>query len=127
LPRNNNNISAEHSFDDLFFAGRGSDARRKATIRNGFGNDRLFPTIRRQFRNRFSELSRELDTNIQEATTTHLAVVQRDVDTLRNENVALESENQPQFRARLETAVREIRVRLDHAIAVFGGLAPSTS
>ncbi|OCT52140.1 hypothetical protein CLCR_09243 [Cladophialophora carrionii] len=108
--RDQETTSAHNTHSMIFLAGRGSDARRKATIRSGF-----------------SELSRELDTNIQEAIATHLAVVQRDVDTLRNENVALESENRPQFRARLETAVREIRVQLDDAVAVFGGLAPSTS
>ena len=101
--------------------------RRKATIRKGFGSDQLFPFIRRQFRNRFSELSRELDTKIQEAITTHLTVIQRDVDTLRNENVALESESQPKFRARLETAVREVRLRLGDVIAVYARLAPPAS
>ncbi len=58
---------------------------------------------------------------------THLTVVQRDVDTLRNENVALESESHPEFRARLETAAREIRVRLNEAIAVYARLAPPAS
>ncbi|KIW96149.1 uncharacterized protein Z519_03216 [Cladophialophora bantiana CBS 173.52] len=107
--------------------GRGSDKRRKATIRSGFGNDQLFPTIQRKFRNGFSKLSRDLDAKIQEAVTTHLAVVQRDVDTLRNENVVLESESDPKFRTLLETEVRKIRVQLNDAIAVYSRLAPPAS
>ncbi|EXJ72754.1 uncharacterized protein A1O5_03901 [Cladophialophora psammophila CBS 110553] len=106
--------------------GRGSDKRRKATICSGFGDEQLFPTIQRQLRNGFSELSRDLDAKIQEAVTTHLAVVQRDVDTLRNENVVLESESDPKFRTRLETAAREIRVQLNDAIAIYARLAPPT-
>jgi len=108
----------------LVTTGTGSDARRKATMRDGFGNNQLFPTIQRRFRDRFADLSRNLDAQIQEAVTTHLAVVQRDVDTLRNENIALESERHPEFRTRLDTATREIRAQMVDAIAVYARLVP---
>jgi FtsZ-binding cell division protein ZapB len=103
--------------------GTGSDSRRKATMREGFGNNQLFPTIQRRFRRRFVDLSHNLDAQIQEAITTHLTVVQRDVDTLRNENIALESETHPEFRTRLDTAMREIRAQMVDVIAVYARLA----
>ncbi|KIX08785.1 uncharacterized protein Z518_03442 [Rhinocladiella mackenziei CBS 650.93] len=108
-------------------SGRGSDARRKSTMRQGFGSNQLFPNIRRKFRNRISELSRDLDHQIQEAIATHLTVVQRDLDTLRNENVALESESHPEFRRRLEEAVHRIREQMESALAVFSPLRLSTA
>ncbi|OQV10816.1 hypothetical protein CLAIMM_14754 isoform 3 [Cladophialophora immunda] len=98
--------------------GTGSDMRRKRIIRDGFGDDRLFDNHRRRFRNRFSDLARDLQDNIQEAIATHLAAIQSDLDTLKNENVALESERHPEFRRRVEEAVRDIRHRMEEAYTV---------
>ncbi len=83
--------------------------RRKTIIRTRFGDEELFESLRRQFKNKFSILARDLESKIQEAIATHLAVVQNDLDTLRNENVAMESERHPGFRRRLEREVERVR------------------
>lgn len=87
-------------------------------IRNSFSSEQLFENHRRRFARKFSELSRDLEDKIQEAIATHIAVVQNDLDTLKNENVALESERHPEFRKQLEEAVRDIRQKMERASSV---------
>lgn len=83
--------------------------RRKTIIRTRFGDEELFESLRRQFKNEFSTLAHDLETKIQEAIATRLAVVQNDLNTLRNENVAMESERHPEFRGRVEREVERVR------------------
>ncbi|KIY02880.1 uncharacterized protein Z520_01345 [Fonsecaea multimorphosa CBS 102226] len=108
-------------------SGTGSDSRRKKIIGDAFGDDQLFERHRRQFRSRFSALAGGLQDKIQAAIATHLAAVQTDLDTLRNENVALESERHPEFRNRVEDAVRNIRQEMEGVYAVASRFrAPTT-
>jgi FtsZ-binding cell division protein ZapB len=92
--------------------------RRKSIIRNSFSDTQLFENHRRRFARKFSELSHDLEDKIQEAIATHLAVIQNDLDTLKNENVALESERHPEFRRQLEEAVRDMRQKMEDACPV---------
>lgn len=86
--------------------------RRRNIIESGFGDERLFRRIRSNLSTGFSELVDDLDTKLQEAMTTHLNVVQRDIDTLKDENVALESESNPALRRSLHAAVTDARATL---------------
>lgn len=94
-------------------------------MHTGFGNDRLFPGIQTRLRDRFSQLALELETKMMEKVEELLGIVQRDVDTLRSENVALESESQPEFRQRVESDVRRIRVQMGSAEAAFRPFRPT--
>ncbi|OAL35776.1 hypothetical protein AYO20_04926 [Fonsecaea nubica] len=104
--------------------GRGSDMRRKTIIRDGFSDDRLFANHCRKFRSKFHDLAHSLEADMRAAVATHLALLQSDFDTVKDENVALESERHPEFRQRLETAVRDMKQSMEHVNSVvlrFGG------
>ena len=89
--------------------GNGSDKRRKAIIRTSFSDEILFEILRIEFRKQFSTLACDHERKLREAINANLALVQNDIDTLRNENVALESERNPEFRRRVENEVVRIR------------------
>ena len=59
--------------------------------------------------------------DIQTAVEEHLAVIKNTLDIVRNDNIALESEREPEFRARVERIIgvvrREIR-RIQEVISL---------
>jgi hypothetical protein len=59
----------------------------------------------KEFRNRFKVLANDLQTDIEAAVETHLDVVRRTLDIIRSENAALESEQDPAFRGRVEAEI----------------------
>jgi hypothetical protein len=89
--------------------GGGSDQRRKAIIEKQFHNESLFKSIRLELKSRFSELAGDLQCKIQEAINFHLSNSQNDLDTLKNENAALEADRYPDFRRRVEAEVARVR------------------
>ncbi|KUL85849.1 hypothetical protein ZTR_07402 [Talaromyces verruculosus] len=89
--------------------GTGSDRRRKKIISSGFKSLSLFVYHRRQFREKFLAISDTLQQKTKDAVTHQLAFIAADLDTLRNENVVLESERNPEFRTRLATEVTRAR------------------
>jgi hypothetical protein len=89
--------------------GDGCDKRRKAIIRRGFSDEILFEILRIELRKKFSTLAYDHESKLREAIKANLALVQNDIDTLRNENIALESERNPEFRRRVENEVARIR------------------
>lgn len=89
--------------------GNGCDKRCKAIIRRGFSDEILFEILRIEFRKKFSALAYDHESKLREAIKANLALVQNDIDTLRNENVALESERNPEFRRHVENEVARIR------------------
>lgn len=98
--------------------------RRRGIIESAFGDERLFRSVHSNLSAGFSELVDDLDTKLQEARATHLNVVQRDLDTLKDENVALESESNPELRQSLDAAVRDARARL---ASIHADVLPATS
>lgn len=90
-------------------SGDGCDKRCKAIIRRGFSDEILFEILRIELRKKFSTLAYDHESKLREAIRANLALVQNDIDTLRNENVALESERNPEFRRRVENEVARIR------------------
>jgi hypothetical protein len=90
--------------------GRGSDARRKAIINRKLGNEATFESLQLSLKNNFKARVESLQSDIQTAIAIHLAVIRNTLDIVRNENIALESEREPEFRARVE---REVRIAKD--------------
>ncbi|KAF2266375.1 hypothetical protein CC78DRAFT_459505 [Lojkania enalia] len=89
--------------------GSGSDRRRKTIITSGFRSPNLFYDHRRQFQEKFREISDELQESVGEVIDQQLAFIEADLDTLRDENVVLESERNPEFRRTLGTEVERVR------------------
>ena len=93
--------------------GTGSHARRKNIINTKLADETIFDSLRIMFRNRFRTLTEELQSDIQVAIVTHLSIITNTLDIVRNENIAIESERDPEFRRRVErkveTVKREIR------------------
>lgn len=59
-----------------------------------------------EWRVKFNSLADELQSNMQATVGVHLRVVKETLDMIRSENVALESERNPEFRSRV---AREIQ------------------
>jgi hypothetical protein len=72
-------------------------------------DETVFISLHRSFKTQFSVLAETLQSEIQLAVATHLSVITHTLDIIRNENVALESERDPEFRGRV---AREVRAAL---------------
>ncbi len=92
--------------------GTGSDRRKKNIITDKLGNRDFFDAHYAQFKTNFSELAEDLGTQVREAVSTHSLVISQTIDMLRNENVALESEADPEFRQRVADEVERIMAAL---------------
>jgi hypothetical protein len=88
--------------------GRGSHSRRKEIINNRLADETVFELLQINFKNRFNTLAERLQSKMQAAAETHLSVIINTLNIVRNENVALESEGDPEFRGRVEREVREV-------------------
>ncbi|KAM0084500.1 hypothetical protein ACKRZS_003341 [Fusarium odoratissimum] len=86
--------------------GRGSDARRKAIIRGALSDEDLFTKLMRSLKDSFRANSEATQAKIQEATMEYLRVVEERFDLVRSENVARESEQDPDFRLRVDQVAR---------------------
>ena len=104
---------AGHKISNNQVAGGGSDGRRKSIIRDRLGQDLLFESWRVQFKSRFVELAEALETGVCEALMSHLLVMRGTFDIIRGDNVALESDRDPEFRDRVADAVRRVREEIE--------------
>ncbi|KAI7770499.1 hypothetical protein LZL87_002870 [Fusarium oxysporum] len=86
--------------------GRGSDARRKAIIRGALSDEDLFAKLMRSLKDSFQANSEATQAKIQEATMEYLRVIEGRFDLVRSENVARESEQDPDFRLRVDQVAR---------------------
>ncbi|EWG45996.1 hypothetical protein FVEG_15903 [Fusarium verticillioides 7600] len=86
--------------------GRGSDARRKAIIRGALSDEDLFQKLMISLKDSFKANSEATQEKIQEAIVEYLRVVEQRFDLVRSENVARESEQDPDFRLRVEQVAR---------------------
>lgn len=93
--------------------GTGSDRRRKAIIRSGFSSSSLFVDHRLRLRGKFLAISDTLQQKIKDSVTHQLTFIAADLDTLRNENVVLESERNPEYRAHLATELARARENME--------------
>ncbi|KAM5344685.1 hypothetical protein ACJ41O_010547 [Fusarium nematophilum] len=100
--------------------GRGSDARRKAIIRGALGNEDLFSNLMRSFRDAFREKADDSQRRIHRKTKAYLDAVQETFDLVRSENVARESEQDPEFRNRVDEAMRTGRETIQRVHGAIG-------
>ncbi|KAM0339301.1 hypothetical protein ACHAPU_010980 [Fusarium lateritium] len=89
--------------------GTGSEARRKATIREAMQDEKIFTRLMRNAKVTFRAKSEATQTKIQEATADFLRVAEDTFDLVRSENVARESEQDPEFRLRVDEVVKNGR------------------
>ncbi|PCD30492.1 hypothetical protein AU210_010173 [Fusarium oxysporum f. sp. radicis-cucumerinum] len=86
--------------------GRGCDARRKGIIRGALSDEDLFTKLMRSLKDSFRASSEATQAKIQEATVEYLRVIEERFDLVRGENVARESEQDPDFRLRVDQVAR---------------------
>lgn len=84
--------------------GRGSDARRKAII-NGTLGFALFSLLMKKFQKTFDDLVDRLQCDIEGEIEKHLGHLGETLDIMRSNNVLEESEQDPEFRDRVEAQV----------------------
>jgi len=101
--------------------GRGSDERRKAIINKRLADETIFESLQIKFKNRFNAIAQSLQSDIQAVAEAHLSVITNSLNIVRNENVALESERDPEFRSRVAREVRAVR----HEICRLQGVIAS--
>lgn len=81
---------------------------------------------RRRFRRQFISISEKVQQETKDAVAQQLRFIENDLNTLRNENVVLESERNPEFRTRLEIEVTRAREEMETVRAAINGLFNST-
>lgn len=84
--------------------GRGSDARRKAIINGRLGSE-LFILLMKKFQKTIDDLADRLQCDIEGEIEKHLGHLCETLDIMRSENALQESEQDPEFRGRVEAQV----------------------
>lgn len=69
----------------------------------------MFESHQIRFKTQFRTQAESLQSNVEAAAVTHLFLIKNTLDIIRNENVALESERDPEFRSGVERGVRAIK------------------
>ncbi|KAK7959857.1 uncharacterized protein PG986_004711 [Apiospora aurea] len=92
--------------------GRGSDSRRKANVNRVVRRDTLFKDLLSQFKGSFAQIADKLQEDLQNTISLHLESVKSTLDMVRSENVALESERDPDFRARVQQQVELANIEI---------------
>ncbi|KAK1447563.1 hypothetical protein CMEL01_09402 [Colletotrichum melonis] len=92
--------------------GGGSDGRRKDIIRNAVDRVDLFENHMIEFKSRMRLLADNVQTELQAIVRDGLAAITSVLDLIRNDNVATESEENPELRRRLEQEIATIKERM---------------
>jgi len=71
------------------------------------------------WKDNFNQLADGAQSNIQTAVDVHLGVIGETLDIIRNENVALESERNPEFRRCVEEETRNATAEIKRFLAVL--------
>ncbi|KAK8062187.1 hypothetical protein PG997_014284 [Apiospora hydei] len=98
--------------------GRGSDSRRKANINRAVRRDMLFKDLLSRFKGGFAQIADKLQEDLQNTVALHLESVRGTLDMVRSENVALESERDPDFRARVQQRVELANIEIKRTSGV---------
>ncbi|KAI3335499.1 hypothetical protein F4824DRAFT_158970 [Ustulina deusta] len=83
-------------------SGEGCHAKRKAIINSAVRRDNLFADILKSFKRGFNEYVENTQDRIRDAVSSHFDAIKGTFDIVRNDNVALECEKDPEFRSRVE-------------------------
>lgn len=98
-------------------SGSGSDSRRKGIINRRLRGEDIFTEMEQQLKACFKAIAAELRMSQMEAARAHFQVIKENLDMLRDDNVILESESDPEFRMRVDEEVRRVKVHLDGILA----------
>ncbi|KAK3903178.1 hypothetical protein C8A05DRAFT_43557 [Staphylotrichum tortipilum] len=101
-------------------SGRGSWERKKAVINEALRDEQLFANMMRKLKRTFEELAAKLDTDALALVEEHLGSIDGTLDMVRSENVALESERDPEFRTRVGNEVDGLNEAMDPILAAVG-------
>lgn len=85
-----------------------SHKRRKMIINARLANETIFESIQSSFKNQFNTLAERLQEDILAANMRHLSVIRNTLNIVRNDNIALESEKNPQFRNLVDGKVKAV-------------------
>jgi hypothetical protein len=80
----------------------------------------MFEDLMNRFRNEFKNLARTLQSKLQAAIEADVDIIKGTLDIIRNENVELENERDPEFRARVAEQLRIVNQGLERIRAVIG-------
>jgi hypothetical protein len=97
--------------------GTGCDKRRKDIINHRLDDETIFNEMEMQLRARFNQIAEDVDSQRNIATKTHFQAIKRNLDMLRDENIILEAESDPQFRTRVDEHVQRVRGQLEQLLA----------
>jgi hypothetical protein len=103
--------------------GGGSDRRRKNLITGKFGSPALLNDHRSVCKESFREIARRLQDKVNEVVNQQVAAVEADLHMLSHENVALESEREPEFRRRLGAVVESAMEEVEEIGRVVGDIS----
>jgi len=98
-------------------SGTGSHARRKDIISRRLRGEDIFTEMEKQLREHFNAIAEDLLRQQTEATRAHFRAIKENLDMLRDENVILEAERDPEFRTRVDEEVRRVKDQLDLLLA----------
>lgn len=98
-------------------SGSGSDSRRKAIINRRLSGEDIFDEMEEQLRVHFRKVVAEVKSKQVEAARTHFREIKENLDMLRDDNVILEAESDPEFRMKVDEEVRGVKGRLDRLLA----------
>ncbi|KAL3290649.1 tat pathway signal sequence [Colletotrichum asianum] len=93
--------------------GRGSDQRRKGIINGTVQSQDFFVNYMREFRRRWKTLADEFQKDLQDSIKDELGLMSTSFDMIRDENVAMESEENPELRQCLEIEIGRAKEQLE--------------
>lgn len=102
--------------------GSGSWSRKKAIINQALSDEQQFTDLMRKLKRNFKELATKLDTDVLALVKEQLDAIDGTLDMIRNENVALESERDPAFRACVENVIESLNEAMDRVLAAVGNV-----
>ncbi|KAI0467376.1 hypothetical protein F4859DRAFT_494186 [Xylaria cf. heliscus] len=86
-------------------SGKGSDARRKAIINSAVNRHDLFADLLKSFKSGFNSHVDKAQERIRETVGSNFNAIKDTLEIVRSDNVALESEMDPEFRGRVECRI----------------------
>jgi hypothetical protein len=86
--------------------GKGSDARRKATINAAVKRNGLFADLLKNSKRAFNEHADDAQESIKKIVDSHFESIRDTFDIIRSENIALECEKDPEFRSRVQARLK---------------------
>ncbi|KAI0865909.1 hypothetical protein F4860DRAFT_458178 [Xylaria cubensis] len=100
-------------------SGTGSDARRKAIINSAVRQNGLFPDLLKRFKKGFEGHVNNCQELIQDVLNSHYDAIWDTFQIIRNDNVALESEKDPEFRGRVRSTLEVMKEKMERVQSVL--------